>query len=294
MLLLAGLLSALAGGVSWLAALGTLRRTGGARVRNFRGIEVAVAGGTVLLFGVLVSQLALAAVALGRPISIEVPDFLSPSAIPATFLSVDNAGLLMLILGFFALGAADDLIGGEGTKGGRGHLGALRRGVLTGGAVKALGGIALSFVVSALWELRPLEAALDAALIAATANLLNLLDLRPGRATKVFILAWIALAAALYSSPWIAASAGVFGGAVVWLGFDLRERGVLGDSGANLLGAVLGGGMVLGLDTVTRAAILGVVLLLTISSERWSFTRIIERVPPLRWLDRIGAKTPFQ
>src|SRR5437870_634572 len=75
---------------------------------------------------------------------------------------------------------------------------------------------------------------------------------------------------------------------LLWLAPDLGERGMLGDVGANLLGAVLGAGAVLSLGVPGRLAVLGVLVALTAAAERWSFSRAIDATPPLRWLDRLG------
>jgi hypothetical protein len=115
---------------------------------------------------------------------------------------------------------------------------------------------------------------------AGTANLVNLFDLRPGRALKVGI-----LAGALLGEP------GVAGACIGLLPTDLGEQTMLGDAGANALGAVLGVSL---LRRVTgrsgRSAALLVVVALTAASERVSFSAVIDSTPPLRWLDRLGRR----
>ena len=72
---------------------------------------------------------------------------------------------------------------------------------------------------------------------------MNLLDLRPGRASKGFLTAWIVLAAFAWGSAYVVLSLPVAAATLLWLAPDLGERGMLGDVGANLLGAVLGAGL---------------------------------------------------
>src|SRR5216683_2690516 len=151
-----------------------------------------------------------------------------------------------------------------------------------------LAGAAVGLVVGALWEHSLGPAILDAAIVALSANLVNLLDLRPGRAAKVYLAAWVALAAGAWGSAYVVLSLPVAAATLLWLGPDLAERGMLGDVGANLLGAVLGAGAALTLHLRGRLVVLGVLVVLTAASERWSFSRVIERVPPLRWLDNAG------
>ncbi len=72
---------------------------------------------------------------------------------------------------------------------------------------------------------------------------------------------------------------------------DLGERSMLGDGGANALGAMLGTAAATSLPRPARAAALGVVAGLTAASEVVSFSRVIERTGPLRWLDMLGRRT---
>jgi hypothetical protein len=159
---------------------------------------------------------------------------------------------------------------------------------VTTGAVKAVGGLGLAALVSLSWGESLWPAILDALVIALSANFVNLLDLRPGRACKAFLILWLPLYATTASSQFREVSAALAGATAVWLYADLTERGMLGDSGANMLGAVLGAGAVLTLGLPGRVALLAVLAGLTLASERWSFSSAIERFAPLRWLDRLG------
>jgi UDP-N-acetylmuramyl pentapeptide phosphotransferase/UDP-N-acetylglucosamine-1-phosphate transferase len=72
---------------------------------------------------------------------------------------------------------------------------------------------------------------------------------------------------------------------------DLRERLMLGDTGANVIGATLGLGVVLGLGSEGRTGVLIALIVLNVLAEVLSFSRVIERVPLLRAFDRVG-QTP--
>jgi UDP-N-acetylmuramyl pentapeptide phosphotransferase/UDP-N-acetylglucosamine-1-phosphate transferase len=78
------------------------------------------------------------------------------------------------------------------------------------------------------------------------------------------------------------------GGAVGLMPEDLRERMMLGDTGANVLGGVLGLVVVLECSRTSRNVVLVVLIVLNLISERVSFSSVIEKVPPLRWLDQLG------
>ena len=67
---------------------------------------------------------------------------------------------------------------------------------------------------------------------------------------------------------------------------------MLGDAGANALGAMLGAAAAIALPRPARVAVLAVVAGLTAASEAVSFTKVIERTPPLRWLDMLGRRPP--
>ena len=195
-----------------------------------------------------------------------------------------------------AFGVYDDLYGNGDRRGMRGHLAALAKGELTTGGVKILGIGGVGLVAGALVRRGPNDTIVDKALagvvIAAAANAVNLFDLRPGRAIKA---AAIGAAPALLrdgASPGAAAVryAGL-GAALALLPEDLDERAMLGDAGANALGAVLGTAAVATAPSrfglLWRAAALTGV---TLASEKVSFTKVIANNPPLRALDGLGRR----
>lgn len=197
--------------------------------------------------------------------------------------------LVFTVIGLAALGLLDDLVGSE-DRGFRGHFAALRRGRITTGMVKLAGGLAVG--LAAAWVVdRPASVGVriaDGALIALAANLGNLFDRAPGRAIKVGLLAFAALVAATGADEAIAGVALVMGGAAGLLAFDLRERLMLGDAGANALGGAIGLGIVLACTSATRLVVLAAVAAANVASEVISFSRVIDAVPPLRVADRAG------
>jgi UDP-GlcNAc:undecaprenyl-phosphate/decaprenyl-phosphate GlcNAc-1-phosphate transferase len=200
----------------------------------------------------------------------------------------DRAALASAGAGAAAFGCYDDLAGSAASRGIRGHLGALARGELTSGAVK-MGGIgATGLAASALIGGSAPDIVINAGLAAGGANLLNLFDLRPGRAIKVALASGSLVAAG--SAAGRVAVAGPAGAAVALLSEDLGERAMLGDAGANALGAMLGVAAAATLPRRARVTALAVIAGLTAASEAVSFTRVIERTPPLRWLDMLGRR----
>ncbi|WKU44207.1 hypothetical protein Q3V23_08990 [Streptomyces sp. VNUA116] len=137
-----------------------------------------------------------------------------------------------------ACGAYDDFAGaGDPRRGFRAHLGALRRGEVTSGAVKLIGIGAAACAAGAVVKERPLDKALAAVVIAGSAHLVNLLDVRPGRAAGA-VLALAAPGLARRGSAPLAAAP--MGAAAALIADDLAERTMLGDTGAHALGAGLG------------------------------------------------------
>ncbi len=96
------------------------------------------------------------------------------------------------------------------------------------------------------------------------------------------------IAIAIGTAPIGIAAAPVMGASLGLLPDDLRERLMLGDTGANVIGAVLGLAVVLGSRESIRLTVMLVLLALNVAAELVSFSRVIDAVPPLRWFDRLG------
>jgi Glycosyl transferase family 2 len=170
----------------------------------------------------------------------------------------------LAVVAAVALGLADDLWSGP-ERGFRAHL---TRGSTTGVA-KAVG-----IPLVALTATRSLRAA---TLVGLAANALNQLDTRPGRALKAYALAALPLRAPLLP-------------AVMLAPYDLREMAMLGDSGSNALGALLGLSSVDRFTGRSRWLAIGALAGLNLLGERISLGDAIERHPFLGKLDRLGRQ----
>jgi UDP-N-acetylmuramyl pentapeptide phosphotransferase/UDP-N-acetylglucosamine-1-phosphate transferase len=293
---LRGVALAAAGALAARAALAVARPRARGRPAwtrtNYRGRVVDLAGGPALAVAAATSS------ALGAPA-------------PAVAAASLTAGL-----GAGGVGLYDDLVGDrleQRAKGFRGHLAALRRGQVTSGLVKIAGigaaGLAASLALSldsdrswavattcrtalhppARWPTPRgsiIHTLLGAGVIAGSANLFNLLDLRPGRALKAGLLVGVPLVAGGGEATRLAA--GPVGAAAAALPEDLGEQTMLGDCGANALGALLGTALAARSGPAGRAAALCVIAGLTIASERISFTQVIAGNPVLRRVDELG------
>jgi UDP-N-acetylmuramyl pentapeptide phosphotransferase/UDP-N-acetylglucosamine-1-phosphate transferase len=225
-----------------------------------------------------------------------VAGLLAGSAVGAPDLATCAAAAIATI-GGASFGLVDDLAEGNWTrrKGLRGHLGALARGDLTTGGLKLIGISLSSVTAAALVTPRRVGRAgwvgdvlVSGALIATSANVVNLLDLRPGRALKAAALVAAPLAAGSSASAGLAAAA--LGASAAALPRDLTETDMMGDTGANALGALLGLAFVRRAPRPVRLIVLAGLVGLTAASERVSFTTVIEATPGLRELDRWGRR----
>lgn len=234
------------------------------RRRNYRDREVS------LLLGPAIGLGALAGVAAA-----------GPAGRRAALLAVSTAAVV---------GGYDDLYGDRHARGLGGHARALREGRVTTGMVKLVTLIGAAAVASASEHRQVADAALGTVLVAGGANLVNLFDLRPGRAAKVSLLAAAALS---HGEPGQGRALAVVaaGAALAALPADLGERAMLGDCGAGTLGALLGWSAGIGGSRRRRGLLAASVVALTMASERVSFSAVIERQPVLRALDRFGRQS---
>lgn len=248
-----------------------LLRAGLAR-RNWRGSEVAAGIGIALPLGALVPWTWLALAGPGRGLA---PVWIA------------------LIFGMSFLGFVDDVLGSREVSGFRGHIAALLAGRPTTGSLKALFGGLLALACGTALHGASLRAVLAAAVIGLSANALNLLDVRPGRALKGYVALWVLAGAAGWSAPdpaaraALAMAAALLGGAAaLWKG-DHRGRWMLGDAGANPLGA--SAGLVLAHAPLGwQLAVLALLLSLHLYAERCSLSDLIDSVPLLSRLDGWG------
>lgn len=246
--------------------------------QNYRGVTLPTAGGVVIPLAVVAtSAMWTLATTLGQD-----PDARALDALALTVTAT---------VGFGLLGLLDDVAVDEGASGYRGHVAALARGRLTAGSLKMVAGPAIAIlVVAPVADDSAVRLLLDGAVVALAANLANLFDRAPGRVAKVSLAAAAVLVVTTAAAPELLGVVVVAGAAVALVVPDLRERMMLGDAGANPLGASLGLAAVLTSSPMTRNWVLVVLLALNLLSERVSFSRVIERVPPLRVIDRAGRR----
>ena len=257
---------------------------------NFHGVTVSLRGG-VAMAGAAVASAVVASALSDQPRA--------------------ALGGVVASLGGGVAGYIDDVDqgahdGGKVAKGLKGHLGALAHGQVTTGVIKIAGIGASALAASALVGSKATsvsgkaaDLALNTVLIAGTANLANLLDLRPGRALKATVLVAAPLSyfsCAAAKTPASPASAqrllasGLNAAAITALVEDLQETTMLGDTGANAAGALLGTSLAANDSRkLCLGAALGVVGLI-LASEKVSFSKVIAANPALNWLDQLWRR----
>lgn len=257
---------------------------------NFHGVTVSLRGG-VAMAGAAVASAAVASALSDQPRA--------------------ALGGVVASLGGAVAGYIDDVDqgahdGGKVAKGLKGHLGALAHGQVTTGVIKIAGIGASALAASALVGSKATsmggkvaDLALNTVLIAGAANLANLLDLRPGRALKATVLVATPLSyfsCAAAKTPASPASAqrllasGLNAAAITALVEDLQETTMLGDTGANAAGALLGTSLAANDSWKLRlGTALGVVGLI-LASEKVSFSKVIAANPALNWLDQLWRR----
>jgi UDP-N-acetylmuramyl pentapeptide phosphotransferase/UDP-N-acetylglucosamine-1-phosphate transferase len=198
--------------------------------------------------------------------------------------------VLGYVLGVAFLGLLDDTLGqtlAGAPRGLRAHGRAALHGRLSTGALKAAGTTGLALYTLSTRSLPAGRWLLASAVLVLATHVFNLLDLRPGRAIKALVLLGLGLTIAAGTRALY--SLGLFVGPALIAGvYDLRERALLGDTGASVLGALAGLWLVLCLATLGQAIALAALLAISLYGEFRSLSAAIERLPLLRHLDSLG------
>ena len=185
------------------------------------------------------------------------------------------------------LGLIDDLAAGP-ARGWREHGRALAGGEISTGAIKAVGTVAFAaYTVAGDGSSGALYLA-EVLVLSLAAHLGNLLDTRPGRSEKALFAAALGACLAERSLAPLQPVAALLPvvAACSWL--TLRERAMWGDTGASLIGGIIGVLLVTSLSPLGTALALALLIAISLYGEFRSLSSVIERVPPLQRLDSLG------
>lgn len=244
--------------------------TGAGFVRpNFRGDQIPVGVGLLFFLAVL---LPAGLLILWRP-------------------GVYGTGGLMYLLALGTmtlLGLVDDVFGSRADSGLKGHLRKMFQGELTTGGLKLLTGGLMALVVSVTLSRGWQELAMNTLVIALSINAVNLLDLRPGRAGKGYLLGISLLLLTHWTNTNLVWGILTAGALLAYLPTDLRAGAMMGDTGSNALGASLGITAALVLSGPVKLGYLIFLIVFHLFAEKFSLTKIIEKNKVLNYLDQLG------
>tara|TARA_B100000676_G_C17938589_1_gene765038 strand:+ start:75 stop:989 length:915 start_codon:yes stop_codon:yes gene_type:complete len=209
--------------------------------------------------------------------------------------------VLMLVVVFGYLGWIDDTKAKESGGGFRGHLGsAYSDHAVTTGLIKLVAGVAVSIGAVLVADATDglVELIRGAAIVALSANMLNLFDRAPARSTKVSFLWFVVLAASVFiwsdshTALQLVWAAGAVGATTGLAPSELMERHMQGDTGVNVTGALLGFSTFMVATPVVQWVVLAVLASLNLASERTSFSEVIAANPLLSRIDEAGVRQP--
>ena len=191
------------------------------------------------------------------------------------------------IMAMFFAGALDDLIGNRNVSGLKGHFKSLFKGELTTGGFKALFGGFVGLVVSVCISSSIVDIIVNTLIIALSTNLMNLFDLRPGREIKAYLVIMIPIYITLTGYTKVFPLL-ILPNVLAYFNTDLKARGMMGDTGSNVLGISIGVLMALGYGIKVRLAWLVFLILMHLITEKFSLTKIIEKNRVLKFIDNLG------
>ena len=207
--------------------------------------------------------------------------------------AIDTVGLVCILLFVFSIicmffaGALDDLIGNRNVSGLKGHFKSLFKGELTTGGFKALFGGFVGLVVSVCLSNNIIDIVVNTLVIALSTNLMNLFDLRPGRAIKAYLVIIIPIFFTLTGHIQILPLL-ILPNVLAYFNTDLKARAMMGDTGSNVLGISIGVLMAFGYGLEVRIAWLVFLILIHLLTEKFSLTKIIENNRVLKFIDNLG------
>jgi UDP-GlcNAc:undecaprenyl-phosphate/decaprenyl-phosphate GlcNAc-1-phosphate transferase len=202
-------------------------------------------------------------------------------------LAFEPTRWLVFLCGVGCLGLIDDLVDAQ-PRGWRGHVAAVRRGELSTGALKAAGTLGLAAWAAAGNGATGLALVSEALVLALAAHLGNLLDTRPGRAEKGLALTAGALCVAAWSLAPLVPIAPLLAPVAACSWLTLREHAMLGDTGASMIGGMIGIVLLSALAAPWTYPVLAALSVLAIYGEFRSIGSAVERVPLFQRLDSLG------
>lgn len=202
--------------------------------------------------------------------------------------------VLLVLFSFFAMsfvGFVDDTLGSRDVTGLKGHFKALLNGRLTTGAIKAIVGFLVAMVISTFFSVDIADLLLNTLIIALFTNLLNLFDLRPGRAIKFYsLLILMFFIDAVFTGKFriFMFFLPIIGFVLGYFPYDLNAKCMMGDAGSNVLGISAGMLTILQFDYIGKILIFILLVLIHIFAEKYSISDVIKENKVLNYIDNLG------
>ncbi len=239
-------------------------KTGGMMVKNYRGQPVVTSMGLAFIF----------------PCALSLIPFIISG------IELDHMAFLMVISSLALAGFIDDTVGNTAIKGIKGHVSQFIKGRMSTGVVKLIMAALVGLFVSGYQHKSLIGLGVYVPLFSLLVNFINLMDLRPGRAIKAFLLIGIVLMiSGGFSNLWVVIP--ITAALPFYMKGEMEEKYMLGDAGANLLGGIAGFYAVKSLTLAPAAAMAAILLSIHVVAEYRSLSRVIESVPPLRFIDQL-------
>lgn len=195
--------------------------------------------------------------------------------------------LLFASIAMSFVGIIDDSLGNRGVTGLIGHFKALFKGSLTTGAFKALLGGLVGLTLAVTLSKSIPNIIVATLVVALSTNMMNLFDLRPGRAIKAYVILAIIifLASAKFNREVMML---IVPAVLAYFYFDLRALTMMGDAGSNVLGVSIGVFIVSSFDLPVQLVSLVLLVAIHVLTEKFSLTKIIENNKFLDYVDKLG------
>lgn len=209
------------------------------------------------------------------------------------YCNVDTERLLKIYILLFGImsmcfaGIIDDSIGNRDVTGLKGHFKALFHGKLTTGGFKAVLGGLVGLLICVTLDRTIVDIIVGTLVVALSTNLMNLLDLRPGRAIKAYFVISVALfiAGSMFDREMMAL---ILPSVIAYFYYDLKAKAMMGDAGSNVLGISIGVFVVTSHSLGVQVFWLVLLIIIHIIAEKFSITKLIEKNFILDYIDKLG------
>jgi len=214
---------------------------------------------------------------------------------PLFFISIDRNEIIILILILLGcltmafVGLIDDYMGTRDVTGLKGHIKMLIRKRITTGGIKAITGIIIAIIISIIISRTIVDGIINIFLITLFSNFINLLDLRPGRALKTYIII-SGLFLPFLNGPIGLIMISTIGISLSYFPYDVRAESMLGDTGSNSLGIILGIAATFFILPI-KITILMILIFIQVYAEKKSISYLIDNNKVLQYIDNLGRKT---